>query len=133
MCDSQRVVDGMRARSRVTPASFDPQASHRARDEAISRCGQSSPNWLELAVAAIDGVALGAAQHTGGNPMGFTSDDVLKHEPRLERCPEKRVIGAAFNIARKQGIITPTGRYVASSRVASHGRPKREWAVAGSA
>ena len=106
------------------PDLFNFQQAQEARDEAIDAVEEARHQWHLLAVSAIEAVSLGASP-IGGHT--FTSDDVLRYEPELEECPEKRVLGAAFRELSRAKIIEPTGRYISSSRRASHCRPKREW------
>ena len=105
------------------PDLFDLQRAQDEREEAIDRVGLHQSDWLKLALGAIEAVSAGAGEVQGR----FTSDDVLRYDLRLEGCPEKRVLGAAFRKLRLEGIIEPTGRYISSRRTISHARPKREW------
>jgi len=41
--------------------------------------------------------------------------------------PDDRALGAVMRRLRKEGFITPTGRYVENKRRRNHNRPLREW------
>lgn len=95
---------------------FDQRRAKQDRDAAIEQVSRS--RWLALAIQAVREVA------EFGRP--FTTDDVLKHSSELEKCEELRVLGAAVQHCKREGLIRPLG-YGDSSRVKSHGRPKRIW------
>lgn len=98
-------------------ACFDFDQAQLALESAIDQV--SDTDWLAECVAAI--------RSTARVMSVWTTDDVLELHTHLEECPERRVMGAAILQLSRAGEIRATGRYVASSRVASHARPKREW------
>ncbi len=58
----------------------------------------------------------------------FTADDLLLALESVNvHTPEHRALGGIIRTAHRDGLITPTGRYVPSSRPVSHARPCREW------
>lgn len=101
-------------------ACFDFAASQAALDSAIDQV--SDTDWLAECIDAI--------RSTARVLEAWTTDDVLRHHPHLEECPERPVLGAAILHLSRLGEIRATGQYVASSRVASHARPKRQWRAA---
>ena len=88
-----------------------------ARANTLAQVEAGNETWASIFKGAIMKVA------KENEP--FTSDDVLKKFPYLEECPEKRVMGAVF--LQLRGKELSPGEYVSSTRVASHGRPKRVW------
>ena len=96
---------------------FDQEAATAERDAAIDQVGES--NWKTKFIDAIKDTAI--------HLQTFTTDDVLKRHPDLEKCGEKRVMGAAVRQLSKDKVIEPTGAYVGSDRRQSHARPKRQW------
>ena len=106
-------------RETQTPLVFDDIAAKARRDAAMEQVARRK-DWVVVARLAV----LNAAHLF---PAGFTTDDALRLDPILEKCPEKRVLGVAIRGLVGDGTIEPTGRYIDSSRVQSHARQKREW------
>lgn len=102
------------------PPLFDRPAAEAARDDAIDQAGErEGGDWAERAYRAVSHVCRQCEE--------FTTDDVLKAAPELESCPERRVLGAAMQAAKRDKLCLPTDRYGRSDRVQSHARPKRIW------
>lgn len=60
-----------------------------------------------------------------GSP--FTSSEVRQSMPFDVWTRDTRAMGGLFKRASQAGLIRPTGRWVNTGNVASHGRPEREW------
>lgn len=92
--------------------------------EAIQRVKEHAPqDWL----IAAEGLILNAFC------APFTSDDIweLLADAGYEVPHEKRAMGAVLKKLAREKKIVATGRWVASSLKSNHGRPQREWKLAG--
>lgn len=58
----------------------------------------------------------------------FTTDDWWDEAKPHEIPVEHRSIGSVVRAARKQGLITSTGRFVSTQRTVAHGRAIQVWA-----
>lgn len=106
----------------TTSDRFDPEASQRARDEAIRRVDEAADvAWKQQAHAAIVWLAVHRAT--------FTTDDVWRRLDALEILGprEPRALGALMRTAKRRGLIRPLNRWIQSERVACHRRDLRLW------
>lgn len=94
------------------------------RDEGMMRatkraCGEE-PEWPERALSAFHAYAKGHEF--------FTTEDVVAfaREQGLE-TPESRAWGSVARRAMLRGMVTHTGRYVASINPCAHRGPKAVW------
>ena len=93
-----------------------------ARDEAIERVDKHAPaTWKYHARRAVVTILYEAD--------GLTADDVwaLLDEWQVPRPHEPRAMGAIFVALKKDGVISPTERFVNSKRVSKHAGPTRVW------
>ena len=99
-----------------------------ARDKAIKRVGGRDPGWMIRAATAVKKCALSEDFFTTDDVIGYLKpDDVPRRIGGLWVPVEPRAWGAVMRVCHERRTCVPTGRYVASSRVASHARPKMEW------
>lgn len=84
------------------------------RDAALGRLEQRHAAWMRIAHRAV--------LDLHGE---FTTDDVW---PLVPPVVEPRAMGAVLQQLRRDGVITPTGRYIPSGRSENHGRPVLVWA-----
>lgn len=100
-------------------AVTEHQEAVQERDRAIEKAGQgANPLWVEEALTALKAVARFAPE--------LTSEDVAD---QLElSTPEPRALGAVFLVAKNQGWIEPTDRFVPATHPSRHMAPIRVWA-----
>lgn len=83
----------------------------------------ADPQWLAAALSIIKRLCV--------HKLYLTSDTVWAGlaDAGIPAPREPRALGAVMRTAAKDGLIEPTGRYVASERVECHGRPIAIWKV----
>lgn len=104
--------------------NFNPTAARNARDQAIQQVATNANTdhraACERALTTV--IERGAA---------FTTDDVIAAlGAAYDDIKEPRLLGAVMRDAARAGRIVATGQWVASARVANHGRTVREWRAA---
>lgn len=94
-----------------------------ARDEALERVEYNAHReWLSCAYAA--------GKHIASYAEPFTADDIRHmmevHYPGVT-THEPRAMGAIMNKLKRAGVITPTDRFIPSTRKERHNGPIRVW------
>ena len=98
---------------------FDWQQAQAARDAALAQvAAHAEPDWREQALEAV--------RRTAERLAIFTVDDVWD-VGELPATRENRAVGAVMLRAARLGWIRATHRFVPTTRVASHGCPRRQW------
>jgi hypothetical protein len=100
--------------------NINPDEAKRKRDEAMERVDQGAnrkdPEWAARARAAI----VAAAQDL----PELTSEDVWR---RLDKPDEGRALGPQMMSARRDGLITPSGRFQSTGMVTRNAAPVCVW------
>ena len=101
-------------------AAFNLPLARAKRDEALEQVeAHAAETFIDLAVLAIDRVARCRP--------AFIVDEVWKELGETAPTHEKRAMGAAMQLARRHGLITPTETFIASAQVQCHANPRRVW------
>ena len=104
------------------PNLFDAIASVAAKNEGMNRVeANADPQWKIDMINAVRKVA--------SRQQFLTSDDIWKElsVSSIASTHDPKVMGAMVKKAAKLGLITPTDKYVPSTRVVAHARPIRIW------
>jgi len=95
---------------------FDLEEGRRQRDEALAAMEDANPDFIVLAIAAIQRVPPGSL---------FTTDDLWQHLPRVS---EPRIMGAVMTKGEKLGLIRKVeNEHTPTRRIAAHARPLQVW------
>lgn len=100
---------------------FDPVAGAKEATAAIKQAeANADTDWLTAARRCLREVA--------GAKASFTTDDLwLALSATGFTTPEGRALGAVMRWGQKEGLCTPTDKYLPSERKSAHRNPKRVW------
>ena len=98
------------------PLQMSMFEGEKAKDEAVSKLDMAYDGWINSVMEIIFSIPLSQT---------FTTDYLWE---QVETTPnEPRAMGAVMTRARKEGLVSPTSKYIKSRRPECHARPVMIW------
>ena len=104
------------AEAQSDPLQTSLFAGESARDEAVANLDLAYDGWIDSVIKIILSIPI---------YQTFTTDYLWE---QVETTPnEPRAMGAVMTRAKKEGLVSPTGKYIKSRRPECHARPVMIW------
>ena len=104
------------AETQSDPLQTSLFAGESARDEAVANLDFAYDGWIDSVIKIILSIPI---------YQTFTTDYLWE---KVETTPnEPRAMGAVMTRAKKEGLVSSTGKYIKSRRPECHARPVMIW------
>ena len=104
------------AEAQSDPLQTSLFAGESARDEAVANLDLAYDGWIDSVIKIILSIPI---------YQTFTTDYLWE---KVEATPnEPRAMGAVMTRAKKEGLVSSTGKYIKSRRPECHARPVMIW------
>jgi hypothetical protein len=104
------------AEAQSDPLQTSLFAGESARDEAVANLDLAYDGWIDSVIKIILSIPI---------YQTFTTDYLWE---QVETTPnEPRAMGAVMTRAKKEGLVSSTGKYIKSRRPECHARPVMIW------